>query len=62
MNSNQPARRLILHGLDLNAGYELTDIYTGRKWQVTGKELLNDGFEFHLGEMSAQVLLYRKKP
>jgi hypothetical protein len=61
MKSGQAVRRLLLHGLDANAGYELTDIYSDRKWAATGKELLNDGFEFHLREMSSQALIYRKK-
>jgi hypothetical protein len=52
----------VWHGLDSNAGYELTDIYSGRKWEVAGKELVSDGFPFQLREMSSQVLLYRKKP
>jgi hypothetical protein len=60
IHSGEPVKKLALHGLEPKGVYEFSDIYTGEKWRSTGSQLMTDGFEFRLPEMSSRVLLYGK--
>ena len=60
LNSPETVKWLPLHGLDANATYEFTDVYTGQKWSANGSDLIQRGLEFRLPEMSSRVLLYRR--
>jgi alpha-galactosidase len=62
MRSPNASQKLVLHGLDTNARYEFSDVYTGKTFKISGNQLALDGLEFNLSQNSSQVLLYRRIP
>lgn len=60
-NSNQESISLKLRGLDEDAIYSITDIDTKSSQNITGKELIENGFAIKIEQKpSAKILIYKK--
>ena len=61
LRSAEPARKLVLRGLEPTSRYEFTDPYTGKRFEASGAKLVLEGLEFSLSPMTSRVLLYTRK-